>query len=41
MKLLKAEGFGMDYSSLPELLLSERIGVTGESIMFTSNDTPS
>lgn len=40
MKLLKAEGFGMDCSSLPELLLSERIGVTGESIMFTSNDTP-
>lgn len=40
MKLLKAEGFGMDCSSLPELLLSERVGVTGESIMFTSNNTP-
>jgi len=40
MEILKEEGFGMDCSSLPELLLSERVGVTGEGIMFTSNDTP-
>lgn len=40
MKILKAEGFGADCSSLPELLLAERIGITGERIMFTSNDTP-
>lgn len=40
MKILKEEGFGADCSSLPELLLSESIGVTGEAIMFTSNDTP-
>lgn len=40
MGILKEEGFGMDCSSLPELLLSEKIGVTGENIMFTSNDTP-
>jgi len=40
MRILKQEGFGMDCSSLPELLLSEEVGVTGESIMFTSNDTP-
>ncbi len=40
MKLLAAEGFGMDCSSGPELALSEKIGVTGENIMFTSNDTP-
>ena len=40
MKVLKQEGFGMDCSSLPELLLAEQIGVTGEEIMFTSNDTP-
>lgn len=40
MKILKAEGFGADCSSLPELLLAEKIGVTGEAIMFTSNDTP-
>jgi diaminopimelate decarboxylase len=40
MKILKQEGFGMDCSSLPELLLSQEVGVTGEGIMFTSNDTP-
>ncbi len=40
MALLREEGFGMDCSSLSELLLSERVGVTGEGIMFTSNDTP-
>ena len=40
MEILKEEGFGMDCSSLPELLLSERVGVVGEGIMFTSNDTP-
>lgn len=40
MKILKAQGFGMDCSSLPELMLSERAGITGENIMFTSNDTP-
>ena len=40
MKILKEEGFGTDCSSLPELLLSQEIGVTGEGIMFTSNDTP-
>lgn len=40
MKILKAEGFGSDCSSYPELLLSEKIGVVGEDIIFTSNDTP-
>lgn len=40
MQILKEEGFGMDCSSLPELILSEKVGVTGESIMFTSNNTP-
>jgi diaminopimelate decarboxylase len=40
MKILKAEGFGSDCSSLPELLLSERTGITGENIMFSSNNTP-
>lgn len=40
MKILKEEGFGMDCSSLPELILSEKVGITGEGIMFTSNDTP-
>ncbi len=40
MKILKSEGFGADCSSLPELLLSERVGILGEEIIFTSNDTP-
>ncbi len=40
MKLLKAEGFGADCSSGPELELARRIGLSGESVMFTSNDTP-
>jgi len=40
MKILKEEGFGADCSSVAELLLSEKVGITGENIMFTSNDTP-
>jgi diaminopimelate decarboxylase len=40
MKLLSQVGFGMDCSSLAELELSNAIGVTGERIMFTSNNTP-
>lgn len=40
MRILQEEGFGADCSSLPELLLSEAVGITGENIMFTSNDTP-
>lgn len=40
MKLLKAEGFGIDASSMAELELAERVGLRGEDIMFTSNDTP-
>lgn len=40
MKILKEEGFGTDCSSLPELMLSEKIGITGEDVMFSSNDTP-
>jgi len=40
VKMLKEEGFGADCSSLAELILSERVGITGEEIMFTSNDTP-
>ncbi|MDD3902942.1 MAG: diaminopimelate decarboxylase [Sphaerochaeta sp.] len=40
LSLLEKEGFGSDCSSLPELLLSKASGITGERIMFTSNDTP-
>ncbi len=37
---LREEGMGVDCSSLPELLLAEKVGFKGEEIMFTSNDTP-
>ncbi len=40
MKILKEEGCGTDCSSMPELLLSEKTGITGENIMFSSNETP-
>lgn len=40
MKILRNEGFGIDCSSIAELELAERIGMRGEEIMFTSNDTP-
>lgn len=40
MKILKEEGFGTDCSSYPELLLSEKVGIVKEEIMFSSNDTP-
>jgi diaminopimelate decarboxylase len=40
LKILKEEGFGADCSSLPELMLSEKVGIVGENIMFTSNETP-
>ncbi|MCP4398379.1 MAG: diaminopimelate decarboxylase [bacterium] len=40
LKILAKEGFGTDCSSLAELLLSEKAGIVGEEIMFSSNDTP-
>lgn len=40
LKILRAEGFGADCSSLAELVLAERAGIAGEEIMFSSNDTP-
>ena len=40
LKLLHEEGCGMDCSSLTELMMCERCGITGEQIMFSSNDTP-
>jgi len=40
MKILYQEGFGADCSSMPELILAEKVGIKGEDIMFTSNDTP-
>ncbi len=40
MRVLHEAGMGFDCSSMAELVLCERIGVRGEQIMFTSNDTP-
>ncbi len=40
LKLLHAAGCGMDTSSLTELMLCEALGIEGEQIMFSSNDTP-
>lgn len=39
LKLLYKNGMGMDCSSMAELMLCEKIGITGENIMFTSNGT--
>jgi diaminopimelate decarboxylase len=40
LRLLAEEGCGADCSSLPELLLAERAGITGELLLLTSNNTP-
>ena len=39
LKLLHEEGCGCDCSSEAELIMSERCGITGENIMFSSNNT--
>ncbi|OGP67967.1 MAG: diaminopimelate decarboxylase [Deltaproteobacteria bacterium RBG_16_44_11] len=40
MKILHKECFGADCSSLAELIMAQKTGITGEEIMFSSNDTP-
>lgn len=40
LKIMKSEGFGTDCSSFPELIISKKVGIVGEDIMFTSNNTP-
>jgi len=40
LEILKAEGCGADCSSLTELALSHAVGIDGENIMYTSNNTP-
>jgi len=40
MKIMQEEGFGIDCSSYAELVLAEKLGIKGDDIMFTSNDTP-
>ena len=39
VSLLRDEGSGADCSSLAELVLCERIGISGDAVMFTSNNT--
>ena len=39
LELLKQESVGADCSSLAELVLCEAVGIQGEDIMFTSNNT--
>lgn len=40
IEILKEYGCGCDCSSYTELMLSEALGIKGEDIMFSSNDTP-
>lgn len=40
MQILKEEGVGADCSSYTELILSEKVGLVGDNIMFSSNVTP-
>ncbi|MFV0342878.1 MAG: diaminopimelate decarboxylase [Anaerocolumna sp.] len=40
LKILQEEGCGADCSSLSELIMSDKVGITGEDIMFSSNNTP-
>ena len=40
INILKEYGCGCDCSSYTELMMSEALDITGEDIMFSSNDTP-
>ena len=40
INILREYGCGTDCSSMTELMLSHSLGVKGEEIMFSSNDTP-
>lgn len=40
LDIVRSEGLGADCSSKAELLLSEHVGLFGEDVMFTSNNTP-
>lgn len=39
MRIMQSMGFGFDCSSVAELVLSRQLGITGDGIMFTSNNT--
>ncbi len=40
IQILKEYGCGCDCSSMTELMLSDAVGIRGEDIMFSSNNTP-
>ncbi|MFY9253510.1 MAG: diaminopimelate decarboxylase [Fuerstiella sp.] len=40
LEIVKSEGLGGDCSSIAELMLCQTVGLEGEQIMFTSNNTP-
>ncbi len=40
LKILHEEGMGFDCSSRAELLMMQRMGITGSDIFYTSNNTP-
>ncbi len=40
LRILQEYGCGTDCSSMTELMMSEACGFSGESVMFSSNDTP-
>ncbi len=40
LKILHEEGCGTDCSSMAELVMSEKVGIKGNDVMFSSNDTP-
>ncbi len=40
IRILNEYGCGCDCSSMTELMLSDALGIRGEQIMFSSNDTP-
>ncbi len=40
LNVVREEGMGGDCSSKAELFLSQTVGLTGEQVMFTSNNTP-
>lgn len=39
LRLMTAEGFGFDCSSIPELVMAREVGAKPDQIMFTSNNT--
>jgi len=40
INILKELGCGVDCASYTELMMAEKMGMTGDDIMFSSNDTP-